>query len=58
MTAETAQTTLVYQVSIKATPEKIWDAITKPEWSAQYFHGARITIVPDRYLSLGPDSDT
>ncbi len=58
MTAETAQTTLVYQVSIKATPEQIWDAITKPEWSAQYFHGARITIVPDRYLSLGPDGDT
>ncbi|QXV59622.1 SRPBCC domain-containing protein [Amycolatopsis sp. TNS106] len=26
----------VYRVYIKATPEKIWDAITKPEWSRKY----------------------
>jgi uncharacterized protein YndB with AHSA1/START domain len=58
MTTQTAQGTQVFQVSIKATPEQIWDAITRPEWTAQYFYGARITIVPDRYLSLGPDGDT
>ena len=30
----TATTTQVYRVYIKATPEAIWDAITKPEWTA------------------------
>jgi uncharacterized protein YndB with AHSA1/START domain len=54
-TTETAQTTQVYRVFIKATPEQIWDAITKPEFTQQYFHGARITVVPDGYRSLGPD---
>ena len=53
----TALTTQVYEVSIEAAPEQIWDAITKPEWTARYFHGARITVVPDRYRSLGPDGN-
>jgi uncharacterized protein YndB with AHSA1/START domain len=39
---EAALTTQVYQVFIKATPEAIWDAITKPEFSAKYFHGSLI----------------
>ncbi|SEE46326.1 SRPBCC domain-containing protein [Jiangella alba] len=30
------QTTQVYRIYIKATPEAIWDAITKPEWTARY----------------------
>ena len=42
MTTMTATTTQVYQVFIRATPEQIWDAITKPEFTAKYFHGARI----------------
>jgi uncharacterized protein YndB with AHSA1/START domain len=54
MTPATALTTQVYQVFIKATPEQIWDAITKPEWTARYFYGARISVVPDAYRSLGP----
>jgi uncharacterized protein YndB with AHSA1/START domain len=29
-------TTQVYQVFINATPEAIWDAITKPEWTQRY----------------------
>jgi len=29
-------TTQVYQVYIKATPQAIWDAITKPEWTLRY----------------------
>ena len=33
---ETAVTTQVYRVYIKATPEAIWDAITKPEWNERY----------------------
>jgi uncharacterized protein YndB with AHSA1/START domain len=39
---EAALTTQVYQVFIKATPEAIWDAITKAEFSAKYFHGSLI----------------
>lgn len=33
---ETAVITQVYRVYIKATPEAIWNAITKPEWSERY----------------------
>ncbi|WP_238015269.1 SRPBCC domain-containing protein [Dactylosporangium sp. AC04546] len=29
-------TTQVYKVYIKATPQRIWDAITTPEWTARY----------------------
>jgi uncharacterized protein YndB with AHSA1/START domain len=36
-----AKTVQVYQVFIKATPDAIWDAITKPEFTQQYFHGTR-----------------
>lgn len=35
MTAK-AETTQVYRVYIKASPEAIWDAITKPEWTERY----------------------
>ena len=35
-TATERLTTQVYRVYIKATPEAIWDAITKPEWTAKY----------------------
>ena len=35
-TAERAVATQVYRVYIKATPEAIWDAITKPEWTQKY----------------------
>ena len=30
------KTTQVYQVFIRATPQAIWDAITKPEWTQRY----------------------
>jgi uncharacterized protein YndB with AHSA1/START domain len=33
---ETRVTTQVYRVYIKATPEAIWNAITKPEWTEKY----------------------
>jgi uncharacterized protein YndB with AHSA1/START domain len=39
-TTETNVITQVYQVFIKATPEAIWDAITKPEWSERYGYQA------------------
>jgi uncharacterized protein YndB with AHSA1/START domain len=31
-----APTTLVYRIYIRATPEAIWNAITRPEWTARY----------------------
>ena len=51
MTTMTAQATQVYQVFIKATPEAIWDAITKPEFSSKYFHGVTIAITPEERRS-------
>jgi uncharacterized protein YndB with AHSA1/START domain len=35
------ETVQVYRVYIKATPEAIWDAITKPEWTERYGYGGR-----------------
>ena len=56
MTTMTAQTTQVYSVFIRATPEQIWEAITKPEFTERYFHGARIDVRDGRrYSSLGDD---
>jgi len=34
-------TTQVYRVYIRATPQAIWDAITKPEWTEKYGYGGR-----------------
>jgi uncharacterized protein YndB with AHSA1/START domain len=48
-------TTQIYQVFIKATPEQIWDAITTPQFTVKYFHGARITVADGKYRSLGTD---
>ena len=36
----TALTTQVYRVWIKATPERIWAAITDPEWNSRYAYQA------------------
>jgi uncharacterized protein YndB with AHSA1/START domain len=51
-------TTQVYQVFIRATPEAIWEAITTPEFTRRYFHGARITNTAERHLALAPDGAT
>jgi uncharacterized protein YndB with AHSA1/START domain len=40
-TMETNVTTQVYRVYIKATPQAIWDAITKPEWTERFGYGGR-----------------
>ncbi len=58
MTTATAQTTQVYQLFIKATPEQIWDAITTPEFTERYFHRARHRVTAERYLSHGPNGET
>src|SRR4051812_30236456 len=36
----TAITTQVHRVYIKATPQAVWDAITRPEWTARYGYGS------------------
>jgi uncharacterized protein YndB with AHSA1/START domain len=38
----TAQATQVYSVFVRATPEQLWDAITKPEFTSKYFYGSLI----------------
>jgi uncharacterized protein YndB with AHSA1/START domain len=35
-------TTQVYRVFIKATPQAIWDAITKPDWAEKYGYQSRV----------------
>jgi uncharacterized protein YndB with AHSA1/START domain len=55
MTTMTAQTTQVYSVFIKATPERIWEAITTPEFTEKYFYGSRVTATADSYRSLDPE---
>jgi uncharacterized protein YndB with AHSA1/START domain len=39
MTETNLATTQVYRVYIRATPEAVWDAITKPEWTQRYGYG-------------------
>jgi uncharacterized protein YndB with AHSA1/START domain len=61
MTAVTAQTTQVYQVLIKASAQKVWDAITKPEFTSRYFHGSRVDTTGEAgtpYRSYAPDGQT
>ena len=51
MNTAIAQATQVYAVYIKATPEAIWDALTKPEFTEQYFHGVRMELRDGRRWS-------
>ncbi len=58
MTTLTEQATQVYSLFIRATPEQIWDAITKPEFTAQYFYGSLVdsTFEPGEvFRSFSPD---
>jgi uncharacterized protein YndB with AHSA1/START domain len=55
MTTMTAQATQVYSVFIKATPEQIWDAITKPEFTQKYFYGQVVENTAERHLWLTAD---
>jgi uncharacterized protein YndB with AHSA1/START domain len=42
MSTMTEQATQVYSVFIRATPEQVWDAITKPEFTTRYFYGSAV----------------
>jgi uncharacterized protein YndB with AHSA1/START domain len=50
----TATTTQVYQIFIKATPEQIWEAITKPEFTRHVF-GGPVGVVDGRWREQAPD---
>jgi uncharacterized protein YndB with AHSA1/START domain len=56
-TTTAATTTQVYELFIRGTPEQIWDAITNPEFTKNYFHGSRIEITPAGRRSLGPNGE-
>jgi uncharacterized protein YndB with AHSA1/START domain len=50
-------TTQVYQVFIKATPEQIWEAITKPEFTEKYFYASRVEFSDGRRRAFGPNGE-
>ncbi len=45
----------IYRVFIKASPERVWRAITSPDDSVHYFYGGRIENTADGHTSTGPD---
>src|SRR5690349_11997321 len=50
----------VYQVYIKASPEQVWDAITRPEFTSRYFFGSRVETTGEAGTPVrhrAPDSD-
>ena len=60
-TTATELSTQVYQVFIKATPEAIWDALIKPEFTTRYFHGGRVETTGEAGAPMrmfGPDGAT
>jgi uncharacterized protein YndB with AHSA1/START domain len=46
MTLTEVQTTQVYEVYIKASAQKVWDAITSPEWTQKYAYQSRQEVEP------------
>ena len=60
-TMATREAVQIYQLFIKATPEAIWDAITRPEFTSRYFYGSLVETTaeagtPFRYYA--PDGET
>jgi uncharacterized protein YndB with AHSA1/START domain len=58
-TAARPATTQVYRVYIKATPQRIWDAITTPEWTARYGYGGYVDydLRPGGHYKVRPTPD-
>ena len=52
-------TTGIFKVYIRTTPEKIWQAITDPEWTVKYGYGgyAQYDLKPGGALRHLPDED-
>ena len=60
MSTVTEAATQVYCVFIRATPEQIWEAITKPEFTSRYFYGSNVdsTFEPGApYRGLSADRE-
>jgi uncharacterized protein YndB with AHSA1/START domain len=55
MTTMTATATQVYSLFIKATPERIWEAITNPEFTEKYFYASRVELANGRRRAFGPE---
>jgi uncharacterized protein YndB with AHSA1/START domain len=51
------ETTQVYQVFVKATPEQVWQAITDPEFTSKYFYASRVSFENGRRKAFGPTGD-
>jgi uncharacterized protein YndB with AHSA1/START domain len=64
-TAETTKTVQMYRVYIKATPQAIWEAITRPEWTVRYGYaplveydlraGGRFRAYPNEGMKAFPE---
>ena len=52
-----AATTQVYPLFIRATPERVWEAVTDPDLVQQYFYGVRIEVTDGRRRVHGPDGE-
>ncbi|GAA3865052.1 SRPBCC domain-containing protein [Leifsonia kafniensis] len=39
-------TTQIYRIEIAVSPERIWEAITDPDWTARYGYGGRAVVEP------------
>ncbi|ACZ29785.1 Activator of Hsp90 ATPase 1 family protein [Xylanimonas cellulosilytica DSM 15894] len=51
--------TLVFEITITAPPERVWEAIVTPEFRARYFFGQRSEVdarVGGRILSWDPET--
>jgi uncharacterized protein YndB with AHSA1/START domain len=57
MTTATATTTQVYHLFIKAAPERIWEAITNPEFTEKYFYASRVELANGRRRAFGPEGE-
>ena len=56
-TTTEVQTVQVYQLFIRASPDAVWDAITKPEFTERYFYGMRIEATPERRRVFASEDD-
>jgi uncharacterized protein YndB with AHSA1/START domain len=55
MATATAQTTQVYRIYIRATPEAVWEAIVDPDFTERYFYGMRMEVTPERRRTFSRD---
>ena len=43
-TTQAATSTQIYRIYIKTTPDKVWEAITNPEWTQKFGYGGSIDV--------------